>query len=81
MSLTRIEKEKEMAKNGQRFDTGFKLEVAQMIRDQGLSVLGVCRSMDLVETTVRRWLAQYDAERTGGAGVGRPLTGLPQLRI
>jgi transposase len=34
-----------------------------MIRDQGLSLSEVCRSMELGETTVRRWVAQYDAEQ------------------
>jgi transposase len=45
-----------------------------MIRDQGLSLGAVCRSMELGETAVRRWVAQYDAESGGGAGVGKPLT-------
>jgi transposase len=45
-----------------------------MLRDQGLSVSKVSRSMDLVETAVRRWVAQYDEERAGGPGEGKPLT-------
>ena len=45
-----------------------------MVRDQGLSVSEVCRSMELGETAVRRWVAQYDAECAGGPGVGKPLT-------
>ncbi|EUC18850.1 transposase IS3/IS911 family protein, partial [Burkholderia sp. BT03] len=45
------------------FDASFKLEVVRMVRDQGLSVSEVCRSMELGETAVRRWVAQYDAER------------------
>lgn len=57
-----------------KFDTSFKLEVVRMIRDQGMPIGEVCRSMDLVETAVRRWVAQYDAERAGGAGAGKPLT-------
>jgi transposase len=57
-----------------KFDTSFKLEVVRMIRDQGIAIGEVCRSMDLVETAVRRWVAQYDAERVGGAGAGKPLT-------
>lgn len=39
-----------------QFDANFKLEVARMVKDQGLSVAEVCRSMDLGETTVRRWV-------------------------
>jgi transposase len=30
--------------------------------------------MDLGESTVHRWVTQYDAERAGGTGVGKPLT-------
>jgi transposase len=56
------------------FDTAFKLQVVQMIRDQGLSVGQVCRDLNLVDSAVRRWLAQYDAEQAGGPGVGKPLT-------
>jgi transposase len=56
------------------FDAAFKLEVVRMIRDQGLSVGQVCRDMNLVDSAVRRWLEQYDAEQSGGAGVGKPLT-------
>lgn len=56
------------------FDTAFKLQVVQMIRAQGLSVGQVCRDLDLVDSAVRRWLAQYDAEQSGQPGQGRPLT-------
>jgi transposase len=37
----------------------FKLEVVRMVKDQGLSVGEVCRSMELGETVVRRWVKQY----------------------
>lgn len=60
--------------NRRTFDTAFKLHVAQMIRDHGLSVSQVCRDQGLVNSAVRRWLAQYDAEQAGQAGQGRPLT-------
>lgn len=56
------------------FDAAFKLQVVQMIRDQGLSVSDVCRDMKLGETAVRRWLAQVDAEAAGRPGLGKPLT-------
>ena len=60
-----------MPKNTRRnFDTAFKLQVVQMIRDQGLSVSEVRRDMNLVDGTVRRWLAQSDAEQAGGARLG-----------
>ena len=56
------------------FDSAFKLKVVQMIRNENLSVSQVCRDQDLVDSAVRRWLAQYDAEQDGQAGQGRPLT-------
>lgn len=45
-----------------------------MIKEQGLSVRQVCRDMDLGETAVRRWVAQFDAEQAGHSGIGKPLT-------
>jgi transposase len=64
-----------MAQNTRRnFDTAFKLQVVKMIRDQGLSVSQVCGDLTLVDSAVRRWLAQYDAEQAGGSGLGKPLT-------
>lgn len=56
------------------FDASFKLEVVRMIKDQGLSIAHVCQSMDLVESAVRRWIRQYEAELKGQPGIGKPLT-------
>jgi transposase len=56
------------------FDASFKLEVARMVKDQGTSIADVCRSMDLGETVVRRWVKQYTAELNGQVGMGKPLT-------
>jgi transposase len=41
-------------KQRRTFDAEFKLQVVQMIRQQGLSVGEVCRDMKLGETAVRR---------------------------
>jgi transposase len=56
------------------FNAEFKLQVVQMIREQGLSVSEVCRNMQLGETAVRRWLVQVDEEAAGRADIGKPLT-------
>jgi transposase len=45
-----------------------------MIKEQGLSVGQICRDMKVGETAVRRWLAQFNAEQLGQAGIGKPLT-------
>ena len=63
-----------MSRKRRAFDASFKLQVVQMIKDQGLSITQVCRDMDLGETAVRRWIQQYEAELSGRAGVGKPLT-------
>lgn len=56
------------------FDANFKLQVVQMIKDQGLSVSQVCQDMNLGETAVRRWLKQVEVEQSGQPGIGKPLT-------
>lgn len=64
-----------MSKRERRtFTAEFKLQVVQMIREQGLSVGDVFRDMKLGETAVRRWLTQADEEAAGRPGIGKPLT-------
>jgi transposase len=63
-----------MAERRRVFDEAFKLQVARMVREQGLTVSQVCRDLDLGESAVRRWVAQLDAEMLGHSGVGKPLT-------
>ena len=63
-----------MRRKRRTFDAAFKLQVAQMIRERGLGITQVCRDMDLVESVVRRWIEQVDAEQTGLPGIGKPLT-------
>ena len=63
-----------MTQKRRAFDASFKLQVVQMVREQGLTVGQVCRDMGLVDSAVRRWLAQVDAEQAGQPGIGKPLT-------
>ena len=63
-----------MKQERRTFDASFKLRIVQMIKDQGLSVGQVCRDMKLGETAVRRWVTQFDAEKLGQPGIGKPLT-------
>ncbi|MCB1966539.1 MAG: transposase, partial [Candidatus Accumulibacter sp.] len=42
-----------MSQRRKTFDPGFKLQVVQLIKEQGLSVAQVCRDMSLGETAVR----------------------------
>ena len=45
-----------------------------MIKVQGLSVGQVSKDMGLVESVVRRWLSQFEAEQSGLPGIGKPIT-------
>ena len=54
------------------FDTGFKVQVARMVLDQGLRVGQVCRGMDVGETALRRWVRQLESDQMGASGTGRP---------
>ena len=56
------------------FDASFKLQVAQMIKIQGLRTSQVCKDMELGESAVRRWVSQFEAEQHGQSGAGKPLT-------
>ena len=61
-------------KSRRSVDASFKLQVVLMIKAQGLSVGQVSKYMGLVESVVRRWLSQFEAEQAGLPGIGKPLT-------
>jgi len=63
-----------MSRKRRGFDASFKLQVVQMVKEQGLSIPQICQDMDLGETAVRRWVQQYEAELSGQSGIGKPLT-------
>jgi len=63
-----------MTNERRSFTDDFKLEVARMVVDQGMSVPAVTKDMNLGATAVRRWVRQYRAEQSGQAGIGKPLT-------
>lgn len=63
-----------MSQTRRTFDTSFKLQVVRMMKEQDIGVRQLCRDMNLGETAVRRWIAQFDAEQLGQAGIGKPLT-------
>ena len=48
-----IDRGVDMTKNKRQFEASFKLEVVRMVRDQGLSVSAVCRTMQVGETALR----------------------------
>ncbi len=63
-----------MTKQRKHYETAFKLEVARMVVDQGMSVAQVVKDMNIGRTAVNRWIEQYRAEQQGKPGIGKPLT-------
>lgn len=63
-----------MSKARRNFDADYKLHICEQIRKQGITISQVCRDNNLGQTAVHRWLKQYDAEMTGQAGIGLPIT-------
>lgn len=74
MTTTQAPTTKEPKKARRVFDTAYKLQVAKMIREQGVSLNKVCKDMNLVPSAVRRWVGQLGAELAGQPGMGKPLT-------
>lgn len=54
-----------MSKKRRTFSKEFKYEAAQLVLDQGHTVLEACRALDVGETSLRRWVDQLSAERGG----------------
>lgn len=63
-----------MSKHRKHYEAAFKLEVARMVVDQGLSIAQVVKDMNIGRTAVNRWVDQYRAEQQGKAGIGKPIT-------
>ena len=63
-----------MSKARRNFDADYKLHICEQIRKQGITISQICRDNNLGQTAVHRWLKQYDAEMTGQAGIGLPIT-------
>lgn len=48
-----------------QFTPEFKTEIAKLMVDQNYSVQDACKAADAGESAVRRWRAQYLAEKQG----------------
>ena len=49
-----------------RFDDDFKAQAVRLVLDEGKSVGGVARDLDLTETALREWVNRARADRTNG---------------
>ena len=46
-------------------DLSYKLEVAKMVVDQGLTQMQACKDLSISQSALARWVKQYRAEARG----------------
>ena len=63
-----------MSKARPYYDLSYKLEVAKMVVDQGLTQMQVCKDLSISQSALARWVKQYRAEARGELGTGNSLT-------
>jgi len=63
-----------MTRQRRSFSTEFKHEAACLVLDQGYSITEACRSLDVGETAMRRWVQQLQEERGGVTPSSKALT-------
>jgi transposase len=63
-----------MTRQRRSFTTEFKREAAQLVLDEGYSIAEACRSLDVGENSMRRWVNQLEAERSGNTPASKALT-------
>jgi len=63
-----------MKRRRRRFTAEFKAEAVALVQQQGYTVAQACQALGLGETALRRWVAQVDAETTGGTPTGKAIT-------
>ncbi|HFH3380634.1 TPA: IS3-like element IS222 family transposase [Pseudomonas aeruginosa] len=63
-----------MSKQRRTFSAEFKREAAALVLDQGYSHIDACRSLGGVDSALRRWVKQLEAERQGVTPKSKALT-------
>ncbi|KAA5623007.1 IS3 family transposase [Pseudomonas aeruginosa] len=63
-----------MSKQRRKFSAEFKREAAALMLDQGYSHIDACRSLGVVDSALRRWVKQLEAERQGVTPKSKALT-------
>ncbi|KZY34754.1 transposase [Alcanivorax sp. HI0083] len=63
-----------MTRKRRSFTPEFKQEAASLVLDQGYTVSQASTSLGVVESALRRWVKQLEAERQGVTPKGKALT-------
>jgi transposase len=61
-----------MAKQRRRFSREFKLEAVKLVKEGGVGVTEAARDLGVHDTSLRRWIQQFDVD--GGGGPAGALT-------
>ena len=69
-----------MNKSRQTFSPEYRLESAQLVVDQGYSVLEAAKAMNVGKSTMDKWVRQLRKEHAGVTSKATPMTP-DQLRI
>jgi len=56
------------------FAAALKLQAVRLACEQKIPGARVCRDFNISSSSLHRWSSQYDAERSGQAGPGAPIT-------
>ena len=55
-----------MGKKRRSFSKEFKLEAVKLVKTGGLSVSAAAQDLGICETSLRRWVYQYEVDHGGG---------------
>jgi len=55
-----------MAKQRRRFSREFKLEAVKLVKEGGVGITEAARDLGVHDTSLRRWIQQFDIDRGGG---------------
>ncbi len=64
--MSRMPKETRSRRPRRQFDEEFKAQAVRLVLDEGQTVGGVARDLDLTETALREWVTRARADRTKG---------------
>jgi|SRR5690554_5465319 len=63
-----------MKRQRRSFSTEFKHDAATLVVDQNYTIAEACRSLDIGENVLRRWVNQLRSERGGTTPTSRAMT-------
>ena len=55
-----------MGKKRRSFSKEFKLEAVKLVKEGGVGVAQASRDLGICETSLRRWITQYETDHGGG---------------